>query len=183
LHSKEVDMTDRSWPSVRGLVPATLAACLTIAFSATVASAADEPSPASLATPDPSASAPLLAPGSLDTGSPFPDVLGDPSDLPTVSIEPASDVGWTVGVPRPYALGHCGILSPVDVDGSLWAPLGGTDATGGPIDGDQEIGELVNGTSGTLELTTTDQALFTTDTGQRLYFGRAPGPLDYFLCM
>ncbi len=125
----------------------------------------------------------LPEPGLMAPGFPLPDVIGDPSELPTVSIEPTSEAGWAVGVAQPYSLGHCGILSPVDLDGSLWEPLGGTDAAGGPIDRDREVGELINATSGTLELTTQDSAVFLSDSGQRLYFGRAAGALDYFLCM
>jgi hypothetical protein len=150
-----------------------LAALVAATLSVTAVVGADEPE----ATVLPSA----VATDAMET-FPLPDIVGDPSDLPTVSLDPESEPGWTVGETRPFEFGHCGILSPVDVDGSLWQPVAGTDGQGGPI-GDEGSGELVNATPGELTLTTLHTADFVSASGLSVQFMRAPGALDYFLCM
>ena len=60
-----------------------------------------------------------------------------------VGVEPSSEVGWPAG-PQPYTLGHCGIFSGIDADGSWWDPVG-------PVDMDS--GDAVNATEGVLNLT------------------------------
>jgi hypothetical protein len=141
------------------------------------------------ASPEPSASAGAsmsveASPAPVASFFPIPDtVLPIPSDLSTVSLEPESAASLTVGEPVPYALGHCGLWSPIDVDGSLWQPVGGTAADGGPIESDEAIGELINATAGELLLTSPDEATFTTAGGSAIFLVRAPGALDYPLCM
>jgi hypothetical protein len=167
--------------------------------------ASDEPSPSpsdvpttsvapadTAAVPTPVAS---MAPGSpapsptsaIPPGTdhlPLPvDVTAIPPDVPTVSISPASEPGLVVGTPIQMSLGHCGLWSPVDLDGSLWQAVGGSDAAGGPIDGDDEIGELINATPGSFVLLTTATAELHTTGGLVLAFVRAPGALDFPLCM
>jgi hypothetical protein len=115
---------------------------------------------------------------------PLPEqIVTVPPDIPTVSIEPVSEPGLVVGTPYPFTLEHCGLLSPFDTDGSLWQPVGGRDAGGGAIDSDDEIGEFINATPGVLTLTGPDTAEFVTVTGQLIALQRAPGALDYPLCM
>jgi hypothetical protein len=106
-----------------------------------------------------------------------------PADVPTVSIEPESAPGLVVGTPIEHELGHCGLWSPVDLDGSLWQPLGGTEAGGEPITSDAAVGELINATPGTFVLVTPDTATFSSASGVSVAFERAPGALDYPLCM
>jgi hypothetical protein len=107
-----------------------------------------------------------------------------PADASTVSVTPESEAGTlVVGTAIEYALGHCGLWSPVDLDGSLWQPVGGQDPDGGVIDEDAEIGELINATPGSFVLVTPDAGLFTSTTGLTVAFERAPGELAYPLCM
>jgi hypothetical protein len=82
-------------------------------------------------------------------------------------------------------LGHCGLYSPIDLDGSLWQADGGVTPSGGPIaeDDDAVIGELINATPGVFVIVSEDAAHFTTVTGTILSFARAPGALEYPLCM
>ena len=51
-----------------------------------------------------------------------------------------------------YQLGHCGLVSPVDIDGSLWDPTGYWTLNGAPATPAQE-GELINATSVEVVLT------------------------------
>lgn len=130
-----------------------------------------------VASPGPSASAPATFP--------LPEIVAViPPDIPTVSLEPESaPAAIEIGVPMPFTLGHCGLLSPIDLDGSFWQPVAGADADGGPIEGDDEIGELINATSGVLTLTTSDEAVFTTTAGSQIQLIRADGAVAYTLCM
>lgn len=162
--------------------PAAAAAALVLAMTGAVA-AWDEASP----EPDSSSGAAAMgspAPdASLPVAHPLPDIVGPiPPDLPTVSLEPESTAGAEPGVPFPYSLGHCGILSPVDVDGSLWQPVSGSNAAGGALESDDEIGELINATSGELVIDG-DAATFTTTLGSTIALVRAPGAVEYTLCM
>jgi hypothetical protein len=88
-----------------------------------------------------------------------------------------------VGTPIEYTLRHCGLWSPVDLDGSLWQPVGGTEASGAPIASDEAVGELINATPGQFVLLTPETAEFRSDSGTIVAFIRAPGELDYPLCM
>jgi hypothetical protein len=166
--------------------------CYLVAAGSAVALASDEPSPsppgasASPAVATPVASPSLeLPPDNVPAGLfPLPtSIMSTPPDIPTVSVDPTSEPGLVVGVAYPFTLQHCGLLSPFDADGSLWRPLAGRDAEGGPIDSDDEIGELINATPGELTLTAPDQAEFVTITGRVIALQRAPGALDYLLCM
>jgi hypothetical protein len=101
---------------------------------------------------------------------------------PTVQVE-SRDVDTLVpGVVVPFALGHCGLFSPVSIDGSLWDPVLGADAQGGPIDTSDEIGELINPTSGEVVLVDRDRLDFRTPSGLVVVFERHDGPGDYPLC-
>jgi hypothetical protein len=118
--------------------------------------------------------------------SPLPESISViPADIPTVSVEPESVESLLVGQPVDYTLGHCGLWSPVDLDGSLWQAVGGVKADGSAIvEGDDEaIGELINATPGVFVLVEEDRAHFTTALGSILELVRAPGAVDYPLCM
>ena len=115
---------------------------------------------------------------------PLPPVVAEvPADIPTVSIPPTSEPGLEVGVPYPFSLGHCGLLSEIDLDGSLWQPVGGVSPSGGAIESDEDIGELINATEGVFTMIDTDVAEFRTVGGSLIELLRAPGALDYPLCM
>jgi hypothetical protein len=163
---------------------ALLVTCLLIVVGTTVAAASDEPSPP---PPDATASPSVPASPAASPGAaffPLPEIVAViPPDIPTVSLEPTSEPALEVGATIPFTLEHCGLLSPVDVDGSLWQSVGGVDALGGPLDSDDEIGELINATIGELTLVDVDAATFTTSMGSVIHLERAPGALDHPLCM
>jgi len=104
-----------------------------------------------------------------------------PND-PSASVAPRSQPGAQVGTAYRYTLEHCGLLSPFDFDGSLWDVVGGLDAVGGPIGSEDEIGELINATSGEVMLVTPDDAQFRTPRGSVIALERHQGKKDYFLC-
>jgi hypothetical protein len=161
------------------------------AFAATAQEADESAAPASPAvvpSADPMASPVVAAspPAGDIVLSPLPASIAIiAADIPTVSVEPESVADLEVGQPLDYGLGHCGLWSPVDLDGSLWQAVGGAKADGSAIvEGDDEaIGELINATPGVFVLVDEDRAHFTTVTGSVLELVRAPGAVDVPLCM
>ena len=116
---------------------------------------------------------------------PLPEnVAGIPGsdEQPVAVIEPHSPTGeLSVGVSSGFVLGHCGLVSPVDIDGNLWDPIGGQDGNGGPLTEDQ-IGELINATSTLVTLTDPNTMLMTTPRGAQITLTRHQGSRRYFLC-
>ena len=125
----------------------------------------------------------------MPTADPFAGVLPlrDDLKLPVgdIAIAPQSPRGMAMGVAMPFDLGHCGLYSPVDLDGSLWEPVGGVDPRGGPIDTDPEIGQLINGTPGEVLLVTADRLDWRATQAPRVVvvFQRLPGERTYPGCM
>jgi hypothetical protein len=72
-----------------------------------------------------------------------------------------------VGQSARYELGHCGIWSGIDVDGTFWDPVGSIDAAG--ID-------LINAAAGTFTLQSRTNAVFRTNGGLVLQLVRHAGP-------
>ena len=119
-----------------------------------------------------------------DQHSPLPlginDVPGPGDASATVGAHsPAGELA--VGVPRNLMLGHCGLGSPVDVDGSLWDPVGGHDGVGGPLTTAQQ-GELANSTPTVILLTDPNSLQMTTPNGAIIFLSRHVGPRAYFMC-
>ncbi len=84
---------------------------------------------------------------------------------PTAVREPETRRGtFPPGVARSFTLGHCGLLAPIDFDGSLWDPVAGDDGNGGPLSDEHRI-ELFNGTEVQLTLVEPNVARFTTPLG------------------
>jgi hypothetical protein len=112
-----------------------------------------------------------------------PNVAGIPADdIPTASVEPHTPAGSVeVGQPQTFTLGHCGLISPIDMDGSLWVPTFGDDGAGGPLTAEHE-GELINATPVELVLIDADTAQVVTPAGARIVLVRHDGPRDYALC-
>jgi hypothetical protein len=101
---------------------------------------------------------------------------------PSAVLEPRSQRGgFAPGVAHTFELGHCGLASPIDFDGSLWDPIAGDDGQGGPLTDDQRI-ELINGTPLTLVLLQPDVAQIRTPLGAVITLARHPGPRAYSLC-
>ena len=126
------------------------------------------PSPSPTPAPTPAALVPLPAglsgiPGPADTTAEIS------------AVSPADEL--QVGDERDYELGHCGLGSPIDIDGSLWDPLGTkfvlTEA---------QSGELVNATRVAIALVSEDSMTLTTPAGAELTLARHEGPRRYFLC-
>jgi hypothetical protein len=89
-----------------------------------------------------------------------------------VGVQPTSAVGWPAG-PQPYTLGHCGIFSGIDADGSWWDPVGFVDA---------DHPDTISAASGTLVLVGPDRALFTSNGGLIVELVRRDGEKFLPLC-
>jgi len=104
-----------------------------------------------------------------------------PSD-PTAEITPQTPPGeLEVGIARDLTLGHCGLISPIDMDGSLWDPIGGHDGSGGGLTEDQ-LGELINATPVVVVLIDSDTAVLRTPLSAVITVARHDGPRPYGLC-
>ena len=79
-----------------------------------------------------------------------------------------------------FSLGHCGLLSPIDVDGSFWDPLDGTTPTGAELDLESD-GEMINATGGVI-VVIGDEMRFRTDSGSVVRFERHPGEKEFPGC-
>ena len=79
-----------------------------------------------------------------------------------------------------FGLGHCGLYSPVDVDGSFWDPISGTTADGGALDleGDSE---MINATQGAV-VVIGDEMRFRTALGSVVRFERHDGDKEFPGC-
>ena len=124
-------------------------ACLIAAFSTT-------PTPSAA----PSASAPVTSVNLVVTHGPD-----------SVTLRPSSAPGRTVGVAFDYEMPHCGINSPIDVDGSFW------DALNVRLD----LVEF-DGAVGSFRLVSKANAAFTRSDGRILNLVRHDGPKEFRLC-
>ncbi len=89
-----------------------------------------------------------------------------------VLVGPSSQPPVSAGA-RPYALGHCGLWSGIDVAGSWWDPVG-------PIDGDHP--DAINAAEGTLNLLDPERAMFTSKGGLTVQLVRRDGEKYLPLC-
>ncbi len=76
------------------------------------------------------------------------------------------------GVPFPFSLGHCGLGSPIDFDGSLWVPVGFV----------PEHPDLINAAGGSLTIETPSQARLRTEGGVVVTLMRFGPALHVRLC-
>jgi hypothetical protein len=117
----------------------------------------------------------LTLPGTI-SGIPGPD------DDFTATLEPHTPAdSVAVGEDQVFTLGHCGLGSPIDIDGGMWDPIAGDDGLGGPLTEDQ-VGDLINATPVVLVLVDHDTMLMATQHGARILLTRHDGPRAYFLC-
>jgi hypothetical protein len=81
-----------------------------------------------------------------------------------IAVEPTS--GGAAPGPMPYTLGHCGLFSGIDVDGSFWDPVG-------PIDDDHS--DAINSADGIFTPLDPDRASFASKGGLVVALVRHPG--------
>ncbi len=100
-----------------------------------------------------------------------------PTDV-TVLVEPHSPAGeLTFAGARNFQLGHCGLSSPIDIDGSLWDPIASYFLLT-----EEHKGELINSTPTSVLLSDYDLIELHTPAGALIYLQRHDGPRPYFLC-
>lgn len=85
------------------------------------------------------------------------------------------------GVAYVFSLGHCGLHSPVDLDGSFWDAVDGTTADGAALDLETD-GEMINATPGVI-VVIGDEARFRTESGSLVRFARHAGEKEFPGCM
>jgi hypothetical protein len=127
---------------------------------------------------------PSFTPVARQEFQPLPgNVSGIPGpDSPTARVAAQSRAGgWPIGVARVLTLGHCGLGSPLDFDGSLWDPVGGHDGRGAAI-AEEQLGELINATDVAVTLVDTRTAWLVTGSGAVVLLARHAGPRNYLLC-
>ena len=112
-----------------------------------------------------------------------------PAEPPRADGRPGPDGGSILapaslpiatGAPYRFSLGHCGLASPVDLDGSFWVALDGVTAAGAPLDLASDS-EMINATTGTV-IVIDEEARFRTDTGAIIRFARHDGELEFPGC-
>lgn len=89
----------------------------------------------------------------------------------SITILPISPSGATVGITYGYDMPHCGINSPIDVDGSFWDAVG---IAPDSVDFD--------GQTGTFRLASHDAAEFIRSDARVLNLVRHDGPKEFRLC-
>jgi hypothetical protein len=89
----------------------------------------------------------------------------------SITLLPISPIGAMVGVGYGYDMPHCGINSPIDVDGSFWDAVAVAPNT---VDFD--------GQRGTFRLTSPTEATFTASTGRILRLVRRVGAKEFRFC-
>ena len=85
------------------------------------------------------------------------------------------------GVAYRFTLGHCGLHSPIEVDGSYWDEVDGQDRTGAPLDLETD-GEMINATAGVI-VVIGDEMRFRTDGGSIVRFSRHADAKEFPPCM
>jgi hypothetical protein len=118
-----------------------------------------------------------------------PDPLFEVSDLHPLDLPPAVDGGGLGassapirdGVAYTFNLGHCGLQSPVDVDGSYWDALDGTAPNGQALDLEADV-EMINATPGVI-VVIGDELRLRTESGSLVRFARHDGDKEFPPCM
>jgi hypothetical protein len=90
----------------------------------------------------------------------------------TFAVDPSSGPSGPGAVP--YTLGHCGLWSGIDVDGSFWDPVGQVDA---------DHTDAINSADGTFTFIGPDQATFVSAGGLVVQLIRHDGPKGLPGCM
>jgi hypothetical protein len=101
------------------------------------------------------------------------------SGIPTATVKPESSQ-VTEGERSGFSLGHCGLASPIDYDGSLWDVVGAQDLSGGPLT-EAQIGDLINQTQGVI-VVEGDRGEFLSRSRALVELRRHQGAKEYPLC-
>ena len=109
----------------------------------------------------------------------FENLEGRPGPNGGIVLDPVS-TSVDHAIAYRYELGHCGLLSPVDVDGSFWNPVDGTTADGAELDLRADS-EMINATGG-LIVVIGDEARFRTASGSVVRFERHAGEREFPGC-
>lgn len=115
--------------------------------------------------------------GELPAAGPF--VEGRPGANGATIFRPTS-AAVVERAPYRFSLGHCGLLSPVDVDGAFWDPVDAVGASGRVVDLNND-GEMINQTAGVIILIG-DKAFFRTESGTIVRFDRHDGEKAFSGC-
>ncbi len=94
---------------------------------------------------------------------------GDPTEH-TVTVAPSSAPGAEIGVAYDFTMGHCGLRSPIDFDGSLWEPI------------NQQSSLAFDMAAGTIILIAEDRARFASAAGDEVELARLDGSAAYPYC-
>ena len=83
-------------------------------------------------------------------------ITTSPGEAFTVAVAPTSMSGELRAQPIPHTLGHCGLMSGIDIDGNWWDPIGFVDI---------DHGDSINAADGTFAPHDANHATFTSDGG------------------
>ena len=134
---------------------------------------------AEAASPEPPSFDTVSTDGARDLPPSGPFVDGRPGARGGMTLEPISTSIEPATAYR-FSLGHCGLFSPIDVNGSFWDPVEGRTASGAPLDLDGDP-EMINATAGFF-VVIGDEARFRTETGTVLELRRHPGEKEFPGC-
>lgn len=90
----------------------------------------------------------------------------------SITLLPISPTGAVVGTEYGYAMPHCGLHSPIDIDGSFWDEV-------------EPLPDNVSydGENGTFRLVSVDEAEFTSPSKEPLRLRRHKGAKAFGFCM
>ena len=134
---------------------------------------------AEAASPEPPSFDTITTDDARDLPPSGPFVDGRPGDSGGTILDPGS-ASIEPAIAYRFSLGHCGLFSPIDVDGSFWDPVEGRTASGAPLDLDGDP-EMINATAGFFVIIG-DEARFRTETGTVLELRRHPGEKEFPGC-
>ena len=131
------------------------------------------------ASPEPPSFDTISTDGARDLPPSGPFVDGRPGESGGIILDPIS-TSIEPAIAYRFSLGHCGLFSPIDVDGSFWDPVEGRTATGARLDLDGDP-EMIKATAGFF-VVIGDEARFRTETGTVLELRRHDGQKEFPGC-
>jgi hypothetical protein len=101
-------------------------------------------------------------------------IATSPGDFFGIAVAPSSTTGQLGAGPIPFSLGHCGLMSGVDVDGSWWDPVGFANI---------DYSDAINSANGTFAPSDPNHATYTTEGGFTVNLVRRVGDKHLPGCM